>query len=436
MATPRWGALFSAVFLGVLAGIAGWFLLVKLYPVIVIALTGFAVAYLLDPVLRNLEARGWKRGQGLALLGVVVLLLLGVVGFVVVPQLVGQVSSIATNWSDYSRQMQSLVESNKDSLYSVLARFMPRDQIAAYLDNLVQQAQAWFQAQLPGVLSWLSAAILRSVGAIGVAFITLLIAFYFMLIIDPFRRRFQALFSARDRDELRSIDRQVSYMLGQYLRGMTLTCLCIALTNALLLQVVDVVYGAKYALLLGVLAGVGYLVPYVGMTVVVLTAGTLTYLTAAPDTVWVATLIAVAVPLGVNQVFDTLVMPRIVGRKIGLHPLVIVLALLAGASLLGLWGMILATPIAATIKIILSHWVPVVATVPEVPAEQQPLTLDFDALLDKTWGAVRAAGHKLEEVVAAPRHDAEAPEEPPAAPAKKARPAPEPDTKPKESPKP
>ena len=188
-------------------------------------------------------------------------------------------------------------------------------------------------------------------------------------------------------------------MLGQYLRGMFLTCFGISLTNALLLQVVGFAFGTQFSLLLGALSGVAYLVPYLGMLTAVVVTGLLAYFTAAHHA-WLAAGLSIGVILVLNQVFDSLVMPRIVGRKVGLHPLAIVLALLAGGTLLGIWGMILATPLAATIKIILAQWVPVAATVPDVPEEKQPLVLDFGGFVAHTWGTVRSAGHKLEEHLA------------------------------------
>jgi hypothetical protein len=81
--------------------------------------------------------------------------------------------------------------------------------------------------------------------------------------------------------------------------------------------------------------------------------------------------------------------------------LAIILALLAGGALGGLWGMILATPLAAVIKIGLAHWVPVIA--PLAPTEGEaprrrpaPLALDLGAFTAQTWKAIRAAGRELD----------------------------------------
>ncbi len=391
---PRWGALFTAVFCGVLAGIAAWFLLLRLYPVIVVAAIGFALAYLFDPLLDRLETRGWSRGKAVGAVAVGFVVVLGIAGGLVVPLLVGQVRGVVENWPTYNQEIQELL--SVEQITPLLEKYFPREQITPYLEEQQRKAQDWLAAQLPRALGWVSSAVVRSTTGLGYVFITLIVALYAMMVLDPFRRRFEALFSERGAVALATVDRRVTYMLGQYLRGMFLTCVGIIVANALLLQIVGFAFGTQFSLLLGALTGVAYLVPYLGMLTAVVVTGLLAYLTAAHDA-WVAVALSVGVILAVNQVFDSLVMPRIVGRKVGLHPLVIILALLAGGTLLGIWGMILATPLAATIKIILAQWVPVVATVPAVPEDKQPLVLDLGGFLASTWSAVRQAGHKLEE---------------------------------------
>lgn len=387
----RWTALFGAVFLGVLAGIAAWYLLLRLYPVLVMAAAGFALAYLLDPLLDRLEERGWSRGQAVGAAAVAFVIILGLLLGILVPLLVGQVQTVIAHWPEYSARVEQHL--NVEELGDFLSRYFPREQITAYLEDQAKAAQDWLAAQLPKALGYISTALLRSATALGYLFITLLISLYAMMVIDPFRHRFAELFSARGADALRTVDRKVTYMLGQYLRGMLLTCLGISITNAVLLELISLFFGTSFALLLGAFTGVAYLVPYLGMLTAVAVTGMLAYVTS--NGAWLAVVCSVAAILVTNQTFDSLVMPRIVGRKVGLHPLVIVLALLAGGSLLGIWGMILATPLAATLKIILAQWVPVMATVPDVPEEKQPLVLDVGGFLAQTWGAVQTAGQRL-----------------------------------------
>lgn len=400
MVPYRWSQIFLAVFLGVLAGLAGWQLLVRLWPVLVITFAGFAVAYLLDPLLLRLEAHGWSRAASVSLVATILVGLLVLAGILIIPALLGQISSMATQIPAYVEDLAQLVGPLDQALARLEAEF-PALQDTDWLKQQLDQALAWLSGKVPTALQWVTGTLLTSLRAAGTVLLTLFIAFWFMLVLHPFRRGFQALFPERGAAELRSMDREISNMLGQYLRGIALTCLGIALVNSTLLAASGRYFGTQYALLLGAFAAVAYLVPYLGMLTACLLVGLLSYLTALHDA-WIAVAVNVGIILVVNQIFDSFIMPRIVGRKVGLHPLAIVLALLAGAALLGVWGMILATPLAAAVKIALAHWVPVIAQpLPEegLPKRRRPapLALDLSRFAAQTWQAVRAAGEHVEQ---------------------------------------
>ena len=402
----RWAQLFAAVAVGVIAGLLGWTLLVRLVPVLLIAGTGFAIAYLLDPALEHLTRRGWSRGLAVGAFAFLLLGLLALTVILVAPALVGQVTSLAQSLPLYTEDLTKATGPGS-KLFVMLQAHFPNLSNSAYLQQQLDTAREWLTGKLPTALSWVSGTLLSSFRAVGVTLITLIVAVWFMLVMHPFRERFEALFSEGEATQLRSMDRQISTMLGQYLRGMAITCFLIALTNAVLLTVVGQVLGTSYGLLIAAVAGLAYLVPYLGMLTAVVLAGLLSYLTAAHDP-WIAAALSVGVVLVVNQVFDSLVMPRIVGRKVGLHPLAIILAMLAGAALFGIWGMVLATPIAAAIKIMLAHWVPVIAP-PAVeegpaPARPAPLALDLGAFAAQSWKTLRSAGHRLEDLTSPLTH--------------------------------
>jgi predicted PurR-regulated permease PerM len=124
----------------------------------------------------------------------------------------------------------------------------------------------------------------------------------------------------------------------------------------------------QYALFLGIAAGVFYAVPYVGpglsmvsVIVIALTMG---------KGIGYAVL-AVVVFLLMHLAYDYGVTPRVVGGSVGLHPLVNIFALMCGVTLFGVWGMILAVPVAASLQKILVHFFPWLIAPPEPEASGQ-----------------------------------------------------------------
>ncbi|MFQ5810985.1 MAG: AI-2E family transporter, partial [Armatimonadota bacterium] len=118
-----------------------------------------------------------------------------------------------------------------------------------------------------------------------------------------------------------------------------------------------VVFGMEYALVIGLVTGLTYAVPYIGATLAAVAAGVFGYATADHHALLCGGL-AVGLQVVINQVFDNVIMPRIVGHKVGMHPLLVIFALMAGFELWGILGMIVAVPLAASIKIAAQHAYP------------------------------------------------------------------------------
>jgi predicted PurR-regulated permease PerM len=180
-------------------------------------------------------------------------------------------------------------------------------------------------------------------GVVGVVvgFLAILvIAAYLVMDAESLGRGVARLFPARQRDALDDIAEPVLERMGAYVRGQFLVSLCVGVMLAVALSVL----GVKYALLIGALAAVLNVVPWVGS----LAASVLGILSALNDSPGLAIATA-AVFAGSNLVEGKFLVPYLVGRATGLHPLAVLLALLAGAHLAGLIGALIAVPIVAAL---------------------------------------------------------------------------------------
>jgi predicted PurR-regulated permease PerM len=112
------------------------------------------------------------------------------------------------------------------------------------------------------------------------------------------------------------------------------------------------IVGLELALVLGLLAGLASIVPYLGVIIGISAAG----LAAFFQFDGLLPLLGVAAVFGVGQVLESTVLtPMLVGEKIGLHPVVVIFAILAGGQLFGFVGILLALPVAAVIKVMINH---------------------------------------------------------------------------------
>jgi len=188
-------------------------------------------------------------------------------------------------------------------------------------------------------------------------------AFFFMRDFPLLRARIIALFPEVYQDRIDVMSREVVEVFSAYLRGLGKICGLYAIVAWILFTVL----GLKYALFLGLMAGAFYAVPYVGQLFTAIGSGSVAYLMDRHTALFFfrveshsskyALLVVVCAVIAQNT-FDQILYPRIVGGSVGLHPVVSIFALMAGATLFGIWGMLIAVPVAASIQIILLYFFP------------------------------------------------------------------------------
>jgi predicted PurR-regulated permease PerM len=183
------------------------------------------------------------------------------------------------------------------------------------------------------------------------AVVTIIITFYVLMDYDRLRSRFFFLIPSQYRNHVRSLSRDVGGVFTQYIRGLVMECTIFGICMVVLLEGLAFVHPKLMdsALLVGVLAGVLYAVPYLGALTVTL----LSFLVAfAAGGFWFA-LIAAGGAFVINQAFDYVVTPKVIGAGVGLHPILALFALALGAELFhNIWGLILSVPVAGSVQII------------------------------------------------------------------------------------
>ena len=194
-------------------------------------------------------------------------------------------------------------------------------------------------------------------------------SFFFMRDFPILRARIIALFPQPQHARLHQLSHDIVDVFTAYLRGLAKICALYACVAGTMFGLLNV----RYALLLGILGGLFYAVPYVGNLLTATCAATIAFLMDAHSVMFwnvgahslpYAIVVAVCCVVMANIVFDQLVYPRVVGGSVGLHPVVSIFALMAGATIFGVWGMLLATPVAASIQIVLMCLYPKLAQKP------------------------------------------------------------------------
>ena len=192
-----------------------------------------------------------------------------------------------------------------------------------------------FLANLPDVLSTVTLYILSPV-----------IAIYLLSDWKGIGAKFFRIIPQRWRMEWRRLWQDINHVIRQFVRGN----LVVAVIVGILIGIGVKLVGMEYALLIGLICGIFDLIPYFGPLIGAVPS-VLLALTKSPAMALKVALII----LIVQQLEGNIISPKLMGDSLGLHPLLIVFALLAGGEIAGVWGMFLSVPLAAVTRVVFNH---------------------------------------------------------------------------------
>ena len=325
----RWGV---ATGLGLLVVFLGYQMVMLMSDVFVQVLIAAFIAVSLDPAVRWLIRHKVRRGQAVAVIFLSVVALLAGFLWAFLPPLIHQGSSLTTDFPGYLDHLRD----RSESLRSFEDRFHLRDSIR----NLAQTVPTKLGRQ---ALSFGQ----RFLGALVSALLVVVLTIYFMLDLPRLRRGLVRLFPKRHRRPLNDavdvvIDKVGSYMIGNLI--VSAIAGVVTLTALLALQV-------PFALPLAVFVAVTDLIPMIGAT---LGAGICVIVAFATTDLWPNTILLVLFFVLYQQVENYLIVPRIMRDSVQMPSVAVLLAALIGGSILGLVGALMAIPVAAAIRVIIS----------------------------------------------------------------------------------
>ena len=330
-----------SVWAGVVLG--GW-LLYQLAPILSPFLLASLLAYLADPLVDRLESRRLPRSLATA----VVVVFFGVLVFLV-PLLLLPV---------LQTQLQTLLESVPQALTWVTAEVLPWIKATLGIDIALPDAtplkavitENWKEASglALGLLSFVSRSGLALIGWLASVVLVPVVMFYMLRDWDVFLAEIQDLLPRGVEPTISALARESDDVLSAFLRGQLMVMLGLALIYSLGLWLA----GLESALVIGLLAGLVSFVPYLGFIVGLMTAS-VAVLVQTQD---VVQLLWVLIVFGVGQALEgTVLTPWLVGERIGLHPVAVIFAVLAGGQLFGFMGVLLALPVAAVLAVLARH---------------------------------------------------------------------------------
>lgn len=298
-------------------------ILVMLFVVIIVVAA-------LDPLVDWGERYKIPRGVSALFIYLVLISLLSLLIYLILPPLIEEIRALALNLPSYIAKITPLYHQLTSSLYDW------------------QRILQTLSQQMGKISGGIYSAGLAIFGGLASALTILVLSFYLLLENRSVKEFVLSLVPTTYKERIIAIGQKIGAKIGGWLRGQVVLSLTVGLLNFIGLLII----GVPFALTLGVLAAVLEIIPIIGPVL----SGLIAIVVAFATVGWLKALLVLALYVLVQQLESNLLVPKIMGKAVGLSPVVIIIALLIGAKLAGLMGAILAIPAAAGIAVLIQEW--------------------------------------------------------------------------------
>lgn len=361
--------LITKIFLGILI-----FYLINIifnkFPILGYTLSSVIIAiifaYIIDPIVNYLERKGIKRQFGVIIVYISVILIFGILIVSVIPKTINEISNLLTS---LPAMVDTLIREVNNFVSNVFAKFnieltenfinvyketnpkvngdveTPQivsdilDSIKATINDLIVKAQGSLMGSLSNVLS-------KLYGFLTSAFRLVLIiifSFYFSVDKDRFMHRVKKAIPNKYRDDISYLTSNIDTALQQFIRGRMLMAIFVGLLTMAYLLVLRV----DFAIIIGLITCVADIIPYIGPFLGCAPAVLFAFMDSPMKALWVLILFVI-----VQWVENNILAPKLIGDSTGLNPLVILISIIIGGGIFGVWGMVISVPLTSIIFIL------------------------------------------------------------------------------------
>jgi predicted PurR-regulated permease PerM len=303
---------------------------------------GWVVAYLLEPVVTKLGR--YKIGRGFAALLILGLffLVLGVLALILVPLLYRQSLEFAQDLPQYIDSLTRMLEPFSQKIMLSLGQSSTAD-----LQALLTQNAGSAASIASSVLGGLATGGQVVFGVVSVLIFAPITSYFMMKEWPVITRWMEDLLPRASKSTIMNLVDQINKKIAGFIRGQLSVAFILGFAYAIALSLA----GLKYGFLIGLLAGVLSIIPMVGSTVGLLVSVSVAWFQSG-DLIYVGVIAAIFL---VGQLIEgNILSPKLVGDSVGMHPLWVFFALMAGGALFGILGMLLAVPVAAVAGVLLA----------------------------------------------------------------------------------
>lgn len=300
---------------------------------------GFVIAYVLDPVADFLEARHVRRSLGIALIFTVIIGIAALFYLLAAPVIGRQITAFTQKVPGYIAHVQ-------ETTVPVIRDYIQNH--PEQMEEIKTKLQSLGMDILMPIINFIKNLFSGTINVLlGILDLLLIpvIAFYLLKDIDRLTKRIAEAIPPRYREQVTGLFSEIDGVIKDFLKGQ----LTVSMILAVIYSVGLTIFAVPMGIVIGLVAGFANMIPYFGLAIGLIPALLLSWLDAHS----VAHLIGVAATFTIAQILEgTVISPRIVGQKVGLHPVTVIVAILLGGHYFGFVGILAAVPAASIINVL------------------------------------------------------------------------------------
>jgi len=293
------------------------------------------ITYILNPTVSAIERKGTPRIWSIVLVYLAVFFIATGIVIYGVPQIVEQLNCLAETIPLYAAQVHDIIESLHTS-YIYLG-------IPDWMKQIIDERIYWLEESLLQIVRNTVDGLINTAGYVFQILLAPILAFYILKDLHLLKEKIVSILPVEWKKDLVNLFKELDHVLGSFIRGYLLVAAIVGVLTVLAMALL----GMEFALMVGIFVGLMELIPYFGPVIGAVPAVALALL----ESKWMAIKVTIAF-IVIHQLEGYIISPKILGDKVGLHPLVVILSLLVGGKFYGLFGILLAVPVTAMLRVV------------------------------------------------------------------------------------
>ena len=299
----------------------------------------FVIAYLVNPLVQSLQRKKIPCSLSIILVYLFIIFSFAAILIYIIPELINNTKELIITIPDIVSSYQDKINNTLSSIRS--SKWSPDIKEAIF--NEIDVTAVMIQNYTVNLLRNATSKLINSLKIIIDFILALVIAFYFIRDSQFFKSQIISLVPKKWKKQIIQTGRDMDVVLSNFIKGQLLTAIIVGVLEFIGLVLINV----KYSMVLGIIGGVAEVIPYFGPIIGAIPAVAIALVDSPIKALWTIFLFA-----AVQQIENVLISPRIIEGKVGLHPFVTLIAVLAGGEFLGIIGMIISVPLVAITKVL------------------------------------------------------------------------------------